>query len=215
MTVRLLIAEDHAVVRQGLMMFLKLDETVEVVGEARNGREALDLAHKLQPNVVLMDLLMPVMDGISATAAIRRELPDVEVVALTSFLEDHLVTDALRAGAIGYLLKDTDAEGLRRAVRSAAAGQVHLSPAAAARLVREMRVPSSPDPLTRREVEVLILLARGRSNKEVARELSIGQQTVKTYVSSILKKLNVSSRTQAALYAVQSGLVSTYELAQQ
>jgi DNA-binding NarL/FixJ family response regulator len=214
MTVRLLIAEDHAVVRQGLLMFLKLDEGVQVVGEAKNGREAVELAHELRPDVVLMDLLMPVMDGISATAAIRRELPDVEVVALTSFLEDHLVTDALRAGAIGYLLKDTDADGLRRAVRSAAAGQVHLSPAAAARLVREMRVPSSPDPLTRREVEVLILLARGRSNKEVARELSIGQQTVKTYVSSILKKLNVSSRTQAALYAVQSGLVSTYELAQ-
>lgn len=214
MTVRLLIAEDHAVVRQGLMMFLKLDEGLEVVGEAKNGREAVELAHQLHPDVVLMDLLMPVMDGISATAAIRRELPDVEVVALTSFLEDHLVTDALRAGAIGYMLKDTDADGLRRAVRSAASGQVHLSPAAAARLVREMRVPSSPDPLTRREVEVLILLARGRSNKEVARELSIGQQTVKTYVSSILKKLNVSSRTQAALYAVQSGLVSTYELAQ-
>jgi two-component system, NarL family, response regulator LiaR len=214
MAVRLLIAEDHAVVRQGLMMFLKLDNEVEVVGEARNGREAVELAHELRPEVVLMDLLMPVMDGISATAAIRRELPDVEIVALTSFLEDHLVTDALRAGAIGYLLKDTDAEGLRRAIRSAAAGQVHLSPAAAARLVREMRVPSTPDPLTRREVEVLILLARGRSNKEVARELSIGQQTVKTYVSSILKKLNVSSRTQAALFAVQSGLVSTYELAQ-
>jgi two-component system, NarL family, response regulator LiaR len=214
MTVRLLIAEDHAVVRQGLMMFLKLDNEVDVVGEARNGREAVELAHELRPEVVLMDLLMPVMDGISATAAIRRELPDVEIVALTSFLEDHLVTDALRAGAIGYLLKDTDAEGLRRAIRSAAAGQVHLSPAAAARLVREMRVPSTPDPLTRREVEVLILLARGRSNKEVARELSIGQQTVKTYVSSILKKLNVTSRTQAALYAVQSGLVSTYELAQ-
>jgi two-component system, NarL family, response regulator LiaR len=214
MTVRLLIAEDHAVVRQGLMMFRKLDNEVDVVGEARNGREAVELAHELRPEVVLMDLLMPVMDGISATAAIRRELPDVEIVALTSFLEDHLVTDALRAGAIGYLLKDTDAEGLRRAIRSAAAGQVHLSPAAAARLVREMRVPSTPDPLTRREVEVLILLARGRSNKEVARELSIGQQTVKTYVSSILKKLNVTSRTQAALYAVQSGLVSTYELAQ-
>jgi DNA-binding NarL/FixJ family response regulator len=214
MPVRLLIAEDHAVVRQGLEMFLKLDDSVEVVGEARNGREAVELAHKLSPDVVLMDLLMPVMDGISATAAIRRDLPDVEVVALTSFLEDHLVTDALRAGAIGYLLKDTDAEGLRRAVAAAASGQVHLSPAAAARLVREMRVPSNPDPLTRREVEVLILLARGRSNKEVARELSIGQQTVKTYVSSILKKLNVQSRTQAALYAVQTGLVSTYELAE-
>lgn len=144
MTVRLLIAEDHAVVRQGLMMFLKLDDGIEVVGEARNGREAVELAHKVTPDVVLMDLLMPVMDGISATAAIRRELPDVEVVALTSFLEDHLVVDALRSGAIGYLLKDTDADGLRRAVRAAAAGQVHLSPAAAARLVRDMRVTNAP-----------------------------------------------------------------------
>lgn len=214
MTVRLLIAEDHAVVRQGLMMFLKLDDGVEVVGEARNGREAVELTHQLTPDVVLMDLLMPVMDGISAIAAIRRELPDVEVVALTSFLEDHLVVDALRAGAIGYLLKDTDADGLRKAVRAASSGQVHLSPAAAARLVRDMRVANSPGPLTRREVEVLILLARGRSNKEVARELSIGQQTVKTYVSSILRKLDVQSRTQAALYAVQTGLVSTHELAQ-
>ncbi|WP_020577264.1 response regulator [Actinopolymorpha alba] len=215
MAVRLLIAEDHAVVRQGLRMFLTLDDDIDVLGEAVNGRDALELAHQLEPDVVLMDLLMPVMDGISATAAIRRELPDVEVVALTSFLEDHLVVDALRAGAIGYLLKDTDADGLRRAVRAAASGQVHLSPAAAARLVRELRVPSSPEHLTRREVEVLILLARGRSNKEIARELSVGQQTVKTYVSNILSKLNVQSRTQAALYAVQSGLVSTYELAQQ
>jgi DNA-binding NarL/FixJ family response regulator len=214
MTVRLLIADDHAVVREGLRMFLSLDEDIEVVGDAVDGREAVELTHELRPDVVLMDLLMPVMDGISATAAIRRELPEVEVVALTSFLEDHLVTEALRAGAIGYLLKDTDAQSVRRAIRAAAAGQVHLSHAAASRLVREVQVSSSPDNLTRREIEVLILIARGRSNKEIARELSIGQQTVKTYVSNILGKLNAQSRTQAALYAVQRGLVSTYELAQ-
>jgi DNA-binding NarL/FixJ family response regulator len=218
MAVRLVIAEDHAVVREGLRMFLRSDggdAGIEVVGEAADGREAVELAHRLHPDVILMDLVMPVMDGISATAAIRNDLPDVEVVALTSFLEDHLVTGALRAGAIGYLLKDTDADSVRRAVVAAAKGQVFLSPDAAARLVREVQVPSSvTERLTRREIEVLILVARGRSNKEIARELLIGQQTVKTYVSNIFSKLNVQSRTQAALYALQNGLVSTYELAQ-
>jgi DNA-binding NarL/FixJ family response regulator len=195
-------------------MFLRSDDGIEVVGEAVDGREAVESAHRLRPDVILMDLLMPVMDGISAIAAIRNDLPEVEVVALTSFLEDHLVTEALRAGAIGYLLKDTDADSVRRAVWAAASGQVYLSPTAAARLVREVQVPSNvTEQLTRREIEVLILVARGRSNKEIARELLIGQQTVKTYVSNIFSKLNVQSRTQAALYALQSGLVSKYELA--
>lgn len=214
MAVRLLIAEDHAVVRQGLRMFLRLDDDIEVIGEAVDGREAVELAHRLRPDVVVMDLLMPVMDGISATAAIRNDLPDVEVIALTSFLEDHLVTEALRAGAIGYLLKDTDADSLRQAVRAAHSGQVYLSHTAADRLVRESDAPQSSQQLTKREVDVLVLLARGRSNKEIARELSIGQQTVKTYVGNIFSKLNVSSRTQAALHAVRTGLVSSHELAQ-
>lgn len=214
MTVRLVIAEDHAVVREGLRMFLRSDEGIEVVGEAVDGRAAVEAAHRLRPDVILMDLLMPGMDGISATTAIRNELPDIEIVALTSFLEDHLVTEALRAGAIGYLLKDTDADSLRRAVWAAAAGQVFLSPTAAARLVREVHMPGNvTERLTRREIEVLILVARGRSNKEIARELLIGQQTVKTYMSNIFSKLNVQSRTQAALYALQTGLVSKYELA--
>lgn len=214
MAVRLVIAEDHAVVREGLRMFLRSDEGIEVVGEAVDGRGAVEAAHRLRPDVILMDLVMPGMDGISATAAIRNDLPEVEVVALTSFLEDHLVTEALRAGAIGYLLKDTDADSLRRAVWAAASGQVFLSPTAAARLVREMPVAGNvTERLTRREIEVLILVARGRSNKEIARELLIGQQTVKTYMSNIFSKLGVQSRTQAALYALQSGLVSKYELA--
>lgn len=214
MAVRLVIAEDHAVVREGLRMFLRSDEGIEVVGEAVDGRAAVEAAHRLRPDVILMDLLMPGMDGISATTAIRNELPDIEIVALTSFLEDHLVTEALRAGAIGYLLKDTDADSLRRAVWAAAAGQVFLSPTAAARLVREVHMPGNvTERLTRREIEVLILVARGRSNKEIARELLIGQQTVKTYMSNIFSKLNVQSRTQAALYALQTGLVSKYELA--
>jgi NarL family two-component system response regulator LiaR len=208
MPIRILIADDHSVVRQGLKMFLGLDPDFEVVAEATNGAEALRLAHEHKPDVVLMDLLMPVMDGITATAAIRRELPETEVVALTSVLEDASVIGAVRAGAIGYLLKDTESDELRRAIKAAAAGQVQLSPQAAARLMREVRAPESPEALTEREIEVLRMLAQGQSNKEIARSLVIGEKTVKTHVSSILGKLGVPSRTQAALYAVRIGLVT-------
>ncbi len=208
MPIRILLADDHSVVRQGLRMFLALDDELDVVGEASNGEEALARARELQPDVVLMDLLMPVMDGVAATAAIRNELPDVEVIALTSVLDDEKVVGAVRAGAIGYLLKDTEADELRRAIKAAANGQVQLSPQAAARLVREVRLPESPESLTARETEVLRLLAQGQSNKEIARTLVIGEKTVKTHVSNILAKLGVPSRTQAALYAVRIGLVS-------
>jgi DNA-binding NarL/FixJ family response regulator len=208
MTIRILLADDHSVVRQGLRMFLALDPELEVVGEAANGAEALQLAHQLQPDVVLMDLLMPVMDGITAIGRLRAELPDTEVIALTSVLEDEKVVGAVRAGAIGYLLKDTQADELCRAIKAAAAGQVQLSPQAAARLMREVKAPASPEALTERETDVLRLLAQGRSNKEIALALSIGEKTVKTHVSNILAKLGVPSRTQAALYAVRIGLVS-------
>jgi len=209
MAIQVLIADDHSVVRQGLRMFLSSDPELEIVGEARDGAEAVRLARQLRPDVVLMDLLMPVMDGIAATAAIRREVPATEVVALTSVLEDAAVVDAVRAGAIGYLLKDADAHELRRAIKAAAAGQVHLSPQAAARLLREVRTPEkSAEPLTERETDVLRLLAQGKSNKEIARELHIAEQTVKTHVSHVLNKLEVPSRTQAALYAMRVGLVS-------
>ena len=211
MAIRILIADDHAVVRQGLRMFLGLDAELQVVGEASDGAEALRLAHELKPDVVLMDLLMPKMDGISATTAIRGALPDVEVVALTSVLEDSSVVGAVRAGAIGYLLKDTQADELCRAIKAAAAGQVQLSPQAAARLMREVRAPESPETLTERETAVLRLVAHGKANKEIARALHIGEQTVKTHVGSILAKLGVNSRTQAALYAVRVGLVSASE----
>jgi DNA-binding NarL/FixJ family response regulator len=207
MTIRILIADDHSVVRQGLQMFLGLDPELEVVGEATNGAEAVRMAQELQPDVVLMDLLMPVMDGVAATAAIRRDLPDTEVLALTSVLEDQTIIGAMRAGAIGYLLKDTQSDELRRSIKAAAAGQVQLSPQVAARLVREVKPPVAPEPLTEREREVLTLLARGKANKEIANELVIGEKTVKTHVSNILGKLGVSSRTQAALYAVRMGLV--------
>jgi two-component system, NarL family, response regulator LiaR len=207
MTIRVLVVDDHSVVRQGLRMFLALDPEFEIVGEAANGAVAVSQARQLQPDVVLMDLLMPVMDGIQATAQIRRELPDTEVIALTSVLEDTAVIGAVRAGAIGYMLKDAGAEELCRAIRLAAAGQVELTPRAAERLMRELRAPEKPETLTERETEVLRLLARGRSNKEIARALTIGEKTVKTHVSSILAKLGLASRTQAALYAVRIGLV--------
>jgi DNA-binding NarL/FixJ family response regulator len=207
-TIRILIADDHSVVRQGLRMFLALDSELEVVGEATNGAEALRMAHELKPDVVLMDLLMPVMDGIAATRAIRRELPDTEVIALTSVLEDKAIFGAVQAGAIGYLLKDTQADELCRSIKSAAAGQVQLSPQVATRLMHRVSAPESPEPLTDRETEVLKLLAQGKSNKEIAAALVIGEKTVKTHVSNILGKLGVPSRTQAALFAVRTGLVS-------
>jgi len=208
MAIRVLIVDDHAVVRQGLRMFLALDPDLDVVGDAENGSEALRLAKELHPDVVLMDMLMPVMDGVAATVAIRQALPDTEVIALTSVLDDSSVVGAVKAGAIGYLLKDTNADELCRAIKAAAAGQVQLSPQAAARLVREVRAPDVPAPnLSERETEVLRLIARGKANKEIAAELTIGEKTVKTHVSSILNKLGVQSRTQAAIYAAQSGLV--------
>jgi two-component system, NarL family, response regulator LiaR len=215
MATRVLITDDHGVVRQGLRMFLSLDPDIQVVGEAENGQEALAMVRDLEPDVVLMDLLMPVMDGISATKAIRAALPEVEVIALTSVLEDASVTGAVRAGAIGYLLKDTDAEELSRAIKAAAEGRVHLAPEAAARLMREVRAPENPEALTDRETEVLKLLARGKANKQIAGNLYVSEKTVKAHVSSILMKLGVQSRTQAALYAVRTGLVSLDELGEE
>lgn len=210
MSIRILIADDHAVVRQGLHMFLGLDPDMQVVGEATDGAQAVNLARELKPDLVLMDLLMPVMDGIAATDIIRRELPDTEVLALTSVLEDTSVVGAIRAGAIGYLLKDTSSDDLCNAIKAAAAGQVQIEPRAMARLMREVRAPDNPEPLTERETDVLRLLAQGQSNKEIAHNLSVSEKTVKSHVSNILRKLDVPSRTQAALYAVRLGLVSIH-----
>ena len=211
MTIRVLIADDHSVVRQGLQMFLALDEELEVVGEAANGLEALQLARQLKPEVVLMDILMPEMDGIAATQAIREELPEVEVIALTSVLEDTKIIEAVQAGAIGYLLKDTESERLCQAIRAAAAGQVQLSPKVANRLMREISAPERPEALTKRETEVLRAVARGLSNQEIADLLVISESTVKTHLNSVLSKLNLPSRTRAALYALKIGLVSLDE----
>jgi two-component system, NarL family, response regulator LiaR len=211
-TIKVLIADDHGVVRQGLTMYLGLDPELEVIGEAANGEAAVNMARDLEPDVVLMDLLMPVMDGIAATEKIKTETPEVEVVALTSVLDDGAVTGAVRAGATGYLLKNTKPRDLCRAIKGAAAGQVQLGPEAAAKLMREVRAPERPEALTGRETEVLKLLARGWANKQIARELFVEEKTVKAHVSGILRKLGVTSRTQAALHAVRAGLVSMDEL---
>jgi two-component system, NarL family, response regulator LiaR len=212
MPIRILIADDHEVVRNGLRVTLGVDPELEVVGEAADGAEAVRMANRLRPDVVLMDLLMAELDGIAATEVIRRELPDTEVIALTSVLEDASVVGAVKAGAIGYLLKDTRGPELRRAIKAAAAGQVQLSPSAAARLMREVKAPERPEALSERELDVLRLLARGLANKEISRDLGIAEKTVKTHVSSILGKLGVQSRTQAALYAGRVGVVPINQL---
>lgn len=206
MSIHIVIADDHKVVRQGLRLFLHVDPELTIVGEAATGEEALALARELRPDVVLMDVLMPGMDGIAATEAIRRDLPDIEVLALTSVLEDSAVVEIMRAGAIGYLLKDVDGDELCKAIHAAAAGRVQLAPEAAALLLRELRTADQPEPLTERETEVLRLLGQGQSNREIAGSLHLKEETVKTHVSKILSKLGVRSRTQAAIYALRSGL---------
>lgn len=210
MTIRVLIVDDHGVVRQGLRMYLAASADIEIVGEGRNGREAVTLARELKPDVVLMDLLMPVMDGIAATAQIRREMVEVEVVALTSVLEDAAVSQAIKMGATGYVLKDAESEELVLAIRAAASGRVYLTPAALTRLMSDLGPGKKPlEPLTPRELDVLRLIAAGQSNREIGRALSITDQTVKSHVSHVLDKLRVCSRTQAALYAIETGLVET------
>jgi DNA-binding NarL/FixJ family response regulator len=207
MAIKILIVDDHSVVRQGLRMFLNLDPEFEIVGEAIDGADALQKVTALNPDVVLMDLLMPVMGGVQAIEIIKRDYPEIEVIALTSVLDDKTVVNAIRAGAIGYLLKDTEADELIRSIKAAALGQVQLSPKVAERLMREISAPESPEKLTERETEVLRLLAEGKSNRGIAAELYISETTVKTHVSNIFQKLGVPSRTQAALYAIRIGLV--------
>ncbi len=215
-SIRVFLVDDHAVVRRGIQAYLDLVDDIEVLGEAATGQNALDNIAQLEtngelPDVVLMDLLMPEMDGIAATAAIKSRWPEIEVVALTSFIEEEKIHGALKAGATGYLLKDVAAAEVAIAIRAAYNGEMHLDPAVARRLAESLRVPKrdeSIEPLTDREREVLGWVALGKANKEIARELHIGERTVRTHVSSILAKLGLVSRTQAALYAVREGLVS-------
>ncbi len=208
--VRVLIVDDHAVVRQGLITFLELQDEIEVVGEAGNGKEALLKVKELKPDVVLMDLVMPVMDGLTAIKEIKQMRPETEVIALTSFADDEKVFTAIRSGATGYLLKDVQPNDLVKAVLAADRGEVQLHPEVAKRLMNEVLAPPKEadglDELTDREREVLGLLGKGMSNKEIARDLSVSEKTVKAHVSSILNKLNIPGRTHAALYAVKHGI---------
>lgn len=206
MPIRVLIADDHGIVRQGLRMYLQLDPELEIVGEASNGKEALDMAGKLQPDIILMDILMPVMDGLEATTAILRQYPDTKVIALTSVLDDAIIRQVIRAGAIGYLLKDTASDELCQAIHAASAGQVQLSRQVALRMITGNDEEHLLQALTEREMDVLRLIAHGCSNKEIAQQLVIAEKTVKTHVGSILSKLGAASRTQAALIAIRLGL---------
>jgi DNA-binding NarL/FixJ family response regulator len=213
MTIRVLIADDHTVMCEGLKMLLGLDQEIEVVGEASNGQQALELARQLKPEVVLMDLLMPVMNGIEATALIHKELPQTQVLALTSVLEEISALEAVKAGAIGYLLKDKQATEVRQAVKAAARGEAQFSAQMVAHLVQEVQQPEAALPpkahlkLTKREEDVLKLLVLGYANKHIASELGLLEGTVKTHVGNILAKLEVETRTQAAYKAFQLGLV--------
>ncbi len=207
--IRVLLVDDHAVVRRGLRGFLELLKDFDVVGEAENGREGVAAADRLAPDVILMDLLMPEMGGLEAIAAIKQAHPEIEIVAVTSFIEEEKVTSALEAGASGYLLKDAEAEEVAQAIRAAYNGEVHLDPAVSRLLAQRLRARRDAEPiepLTGREKEVLSQLAKGASNKEIAYELGITERTARTHVSNILGKLGLASRTQAALYAVEHKL---------
>jgi two-component system, NarL family, response regulator LiaR len=207
--IRVLLADDHAVVRQGLRTFLDLQDDIEVVAEAGDGEAAVDAAARTDPDVILLDLVMPALDGVGALRRLRERDSRARVIVLTSFGDDDKLFAALRAGAAGYLLKDVEPSELVRAIRSAHAGQSPLSPAIATRFVEEVAHggTAAPGELTARELDVLTLIARGRSNKVIALELGVAEKTVKTHVSHIFGKLGLTDRTQAALYAVRHGLV--------
>ena len=208
--ISVLVVDDHAVVRQGLRTFLELHDDIEVVGEAADGEQALAAAAALEPDVVLMDLVMPRLDGVSAIERLRESAPGTRVIVLTSFLDDDKVLPAVRAGAAGYLLKDVQPAELVRAIRMVDRGEALLHPAVAARVLRELAGDAARakrhELLTARELEVLALVARGRANKAIALDLGVAEKTVKTHVGNILGKLGLSDRTQAALYAVREGL---------
>jgi NarL family two-component system response regulator LiaR len=206
--IRVLVVDDHAVVREGLRTFLELQDGIEVAGEAADGEEAIEAAERLRPDVVLMDLVMPALDGLAAMRVLRERVPGARVIVLTSFADDDKLLPALRAGAAGYLLKNAEPQELARAVRAANAGEALLDPHVAARLVDALAGEKEPlDRLTPREREVLQLIGRGFSNKRIAHELRLSEKTVKTHVGHVLAKLGVDDRTQAAVFAVRAGLI--------
>ena len=207
--IRVLVADDHAVVREGLRTFLSLQDGIEVVGEAGDGEAAVREAEIRRPDVILMDLVMPRLDGVGAMRELRRRMPECRVIVLTSYAQDDRLLPAIQAGAAGFLLKDAEPREIARAVRAAHAGEALLAPAIAARLVAAIAQPAGERPtqrLTPREREVLALIGRGLPNKRIARELGVSEKTVKTHVGHVLAKLGVTDRTQAALHAVREGL---------
>jgi NarL family two-component system response regulator LiaR len=215
-TIRVLIVDDHAVVREGLRALIAAKPGMEVVGEAADGTEAVQQAHSLHPDVILMDLLMPHKDGVEAISEIKQKNPDARILVLTSYAEDAKVFTAIQAGAMGYLLKDSSPQELLQAIRDIYRGKSSLHPAIALKVIQELKRPAekpTPDgePLTERELEVLGLVARGLSNQDIAETLVISERTVGTHVSNILDKLHLTNRTQAALYALREGLVSLDE----
>jgi two-component system, NarL family, response regulator LiaR len=212
-SIRVLIVDDHAIVRKGIRALLSTEAGLEVVGEAGDGAEALAQAQALRPDVILMDLVMPNVDGIEATRQITAEQPTARILVLTSFAADDKVFPAIKAGALGYLLKDSGPGELVQAIHQVARGEPSLEPSIARKVLFELShppksAPTTPDPLTERELDVLRLVAQGRSNREIAEELVIAEMTVRTHVSNILSKLHLASRTQAALYALREGLAS-------
>ena len=210
--IRVLIADDHAVVRQGLRTFLALQEEIEVVGEAADGEQAVEAVERLAPDIALIDLVMPRLDGIAAIERIRAASPSTRVIVLTSFVDEDRMVPAVRAGASGYLLKDVQPQELVRAIRTVHGGEALLHPSVVAKLMETVAgdgraAPAPPELLTDREREVITLIAGGLSNKRIALELGVSEKTVKTHVSNILGKLDLTDRTQAALYAVREGIV--------
>jgi NarL family two-component system response regulator LiaR len=215
--IRVLLTDDHAIVRKGVRALLATERDIQVVGEASNGAEAVAQAEALCPDVILMDLMMPTLDGIEATRQITALFPSVRVIVLTSFAADEKVFPAIKAGALGYLLKDSGPEELIRAIRQVYRGEPSLEPSIARKVLLELaqppkQQPLTANPLTEREFDVLRLIAKGCSNKEIALKLSVSDLTVRTHVSNILGKLHLASRTQAALYALQKGITSLEDI---
>jgi two-component system, NarL family, response regulator LiaR len=211
-TIQIIIADDHSIVRKGIRALLATEPDIQVIGEAADGKEAVTMTQQLHPDVILMDLVMPKMDGIAATAQISASQPKSRILVLTSFAADDKVFPAIKAGALGYLLKDSSPEDLVRSIRQVAQGEPSLEPSIARKVLHEISHPIKTeltiDPLSERELVVLRLIAQGRSNREIGEELFITEATVRTHVSNILSKLHLASRTQAALYALKEGIAS-------
>ena len=212
-SIRILIADDHAIVREGLRALIATEPGMQLVAEASDGMEAVSKAHALNPDVILLDMMMPRLDGIGAINEIKKDCPEAKILVLTSFVEDEKVFTAIKSGALGYLLKDSSPQDLLNAVRNTARGEVSLHPTIATKLIRELKQPAqdkpkTESPLTEREVEILQFVAQGLTNDEIAEKLVVSERTVRTHVSNILAKLQLANRTQAALYALKEGLAS-------